>query len=249
MNKLYYIFLISGILFFASCSEEGADNGSTSETGQGGSLARFAVVGDFLYTVDQENMKVFSLNNEQKPVHINDFYAGFEIETIYPVGATQTLYLGSSSGMYVYDITDPSSPSKLSFYTHIRSCDPVVVEDNYAYITLSTADTWCSRGVNELQVLDVSDRDAQPVLIEQKVMNEPKGLGVDDSTLFVCDMGLKVYDVSDVNDIKFLKHFSIEANDVIPVGGLLMVIGDDGLYQYTYKDKEINYLSHIPLKQ
>ena len=84
-------------------------------------------------------------------------------------------------------------------------------------------------------------------------MQNPHGLGLDDQTLFITEgeLGLKVFDVTDPNtiDANLIKQFqNINGFDVIPNDGLLMMIGDDGLYQYDYRDIEnIELLSVIPV--
>ena len=79
-------------------------------------------------------------------------------------------------------------------------------------------------------------------------MTGPRGLGVDGNLLFLCDDGLKVYDISNVYDIDRLYHFSdIDAYDVIPDDDLLIMTGSDGLYQYSYIDGSVSLLSTIPI--
>ena len=86
-------------------------------------------------------------------------------------------------------------------------------------------------------------------------MLNPHGLGIDNKTLFLCegDFGLKVFNASDVTaiDQNLLTHFKdLKSYDVIPLGGTLMMVGADGLYQYDYKDpKNLKLLSIIPVKR
>ena len=85
-------------------------------------------------------------------------------------------------------------------------------------------------------------------------MTNPKGLGIDDKKLFICDSqdGLKVYDAQDVMTIgeHQVAHFSdIHAFDVIPYNNRLLMIGSDGLYQYDYSNiNNISLLSRIPVQ-
>jgi hypothetical protein len=82
-------------------------------------------------------------------------------------------------------------------------------------------------------------------------MTNPYGLGKDGDLLFVCDgtAGLKVYNASDYMNITqhlLYSYPSLKAYDVIPLGSVLMMIGDDGLYQYDYSDPgNIHEISHI----
>ncbi|HET8828856.1 MAG TPA: hypothetical protein VFM79_05925, partial [Pelobium sp.] len=102
--------------------------------GTGGSTARFTLQNSSLYTVDQSQLKVFDLEDAEKPVFIKDIAIGFGIETIFPY--QDKLFIGSTTGMHIYDASNPLSPTKLSTYSHVTSCDPVIVEGNYAYVTL-----------------------------------------------------------------------------------------------------------------
>jgi hypothetical protein len=145
--------------------------------------------------------------------------------------------------MVIYDISTPNNPVFLSDFSHVFSCDPVVVEGNYAYVTLSTSNR-CNRGTNELQIINIADL-KHPVLMEIYPMSNPTGLGIDNELLFICDNGLKVYDASNISDLKLLQTFDIQANDVIPYNGLLFVIGNDGFYQYNYSNGTLSLLSKM----
>lgn len=154
--------------------------------------------------------------------------------------------------MHIYDISNADDPQKKSTFWHIKSCDPVVVEGKYAYVTLRS-NTTCNGNINELQVIDVSDVTA-PRHLNTYAMKNPHGLGIDNNTLFVCDGddGLKIYDASDKNRISenLRAHYKdIQAFDVIPFNKVAMMIGEDGLYQYDYSDLyNIRLMSKINLK-
>jgi len=102
-------------------------------SGEGGSLARFKIVDDFLYVVDNFDINVFDVSNLENPEALDDVPVGFGIETIFNRG--DYLFLGSTNGMFIYDITSADKPTFVSEFTHATFCDPVVVDDRYAYIT------------------------------------------------------------------------------------------------------------------
>jgi hypothetical protein len=221
--------------------------GNTS--GKAGSMARFGLNADYLYTVGMGNLQVFNVSDAVAPNLESTINIGWGIETIWPY--KQNLFLGTTTGMMIYDIENPSQPSRIATVSHVTSCDPVVVDDHYAYVTLRTGNT-CARGVNELEVLDLSNL-TNPTLTKTYAMDNPHGLGKDQDVLFICDgsSGLKIYDAKDVNKISdnLLKHYSnIHAFDVIPLNGTLLMIGEDGLYQYDYSDlNNIHQVSKIPV--
>jgi hypothetical protein len=82
-------------------------------------------------------------------------------------------------------------------------------------------------------------------------MVNPYGLGIKDEKLFICDgtSGLKVYDKTNIMDLKLLNHFKdINTFDVIPLENQLLMIGDEVLYQYKYENSSIELLSSFNLK-
>lgn len=217
--------------------------------GIGGSMARFTITQNHLYALDGGSLCPVDITAGQSLTPQQRLYIGWDIETIFPT--ENNLFIGSSSGMYIIDLENPGTPSLLSTYSHIRSCDPVVVEGNYAYVTLRSG-TLCQGFTNQLEVIDIQNL-KEPKLVATHLMHNPHGLGIDNTTLFICDgsQGLKVFDASDVQTIgnNLLTHYtSIHAYDVIPFDNVLMMIGDDGLFQYDYTNpKNIFLLSHLPV--
>ncbi|HEX3007917.1 MAG TPA: hypothetical protein VHO90_09915 [Bacteroidales bacterium] len=224
-----------------SCESSDSDGTSGDGSGKGGSLARFTISRNYLYTVDDQNLKVFNISQADAPDLVQTIPVGFRIETIFT--KNNALFIGSEWGMYIYDITNPTSPEKLCYYQHIYSCDPIVANDTLAYLTLRT-ESFCGRNTNELQVIDIRDL-SNPKFVSSVAMTKPYGLGVDGKHLFVCDNGLKVLSLADARHPSLLKKFNIPALDVIADNNLLMVLAADGLYQYSYQNDTISFLSHI----
>jgi hypothetical protein len=217
----------------------------SSGNGTGGSMARFAIYKDYLYTVSQNNMTLFNIQNESKPDSTTTINLGWGIETIFPY--KDKLFIGSNTGMHIYDNSNPKSPQRLSIFQHARACDPVVVEGDIAYVTLREG--WCGAAPNRLDIVNIADL-TRPVLIKSYEMENPHGLGIDNGKLFICEgkFGLKSYDANNTNDIKLQEHIKdINAFDVIPMAGnLLLMVGADGFYQYDYSDpKNLKLLSKI----
>jgi hypothetical protein len=221
--------------------------GSGSGSGVGGSLAKFTISDNHLYLLDGGDLQTVNVINEKNPEAKTRTYLSWDIETIFPYKTN--LFIGSSSGMYIIDISTPESPVQLSTYQHIRSCDPVVVDDNYAYVTLRSGTT-CQGFTNQLEIIDIKNLKS-PQLLATYAMTNPHGLGIDDKTLFICDGddGLKAYDATDINKIdqNQIAHYKdINAMDVIPFNNILMMIGHDGIFQFDYSNpKDIKLLSKI----
>ncbi|MDX1315726.1 MAG: hypothetical protein R3356_09505, partial [Eudoraea sp.] len=214
--------------------------------GQGGSLARFKIVGDYLYAVDSHNINVFDISDMDNPADLEDVFAGFDIETIFYNG--EYLFLGSMRGMYIYNLTVPASPEFVSEFQHGTACDPVVVDGDYAYVTLRGGNN-CGATESGLFIVDISNI-SNPELAISYPMDEPYGLGVKDEKLFICDgsSGLKVYDKTDIQNLQMLDHFEdVVTFDVIPLQNHLLMVGGDVLYQYQYNQDGISLLSELSL--
>ncbi len=219
---------------------------SESSIGVGGSLARFQIVNNFLYTVGQYSMSIFNIQNLAQPNLESIQYAGWNIETMFASG--DYLYLGSTNGMYIYDIKTPSTPQYVSEFTHWEGCDPVVVDGDYAYLTLRGGNA-CGQLESVLEVIDIKDK-SNPVLAKRYTLENPYGLGIKSNMLFVCDgtAGLKLFDRKTPVDLDIIKEFKdIDATDVIPLENSLIMIGGNVLYQYDYLINDINLISTYTL--
>jgi len=239
------ISLLAIILLIWSCSEGMmfASDKESSDVGQSGSMARFTIAKDHLYTVDRQSLRVFNITDAKEPTYKNKTSIGFDIETIFNLD--DMLFIGAETAMYIYKINDPENPYYLSRYSHIYSCDPVVANQTNAFVTLSTSST-CGRWANELHILNIEDPTSIKEIAVHQLQN-PKGLGLKGNILYLCDDGyLKVYDVSDLYEINLLQSINNKGFDVIPMQNSLLTIGDDGFYQYSYNnDYTLNFLSKI----
>ncbi len=229
-------------------SGNGSDNRSGS--GTGGSTARMAVVGNYIYAVDNSRLLAISLTNPANPNKgvANDIGFRSVIETIFPMG--DYLFIGTTTGMEIFNYKlNPEKPVHEGSASHVRSCDPVVVQNDIAYVT-THGGTNCGGNANVLVLYDVKNVKA-PRQIVQYDMTFPLGLGIDGNLLFVCEgrHGLKVYDSSDPLAItkNLLTELSnIAPKDVIPLDGILLVTAEDGVYQYDYSNpKELKLLSKL----
>jgi hypothetical protein len=228
----------------------GAEIRMTSPTvGQGGSMARFTIRNKHMYAVHNSKLMLFDLNTVPGIKQGVTTDIPRIIETIFPL--EDKLFLGTTTGMLIYDVSNPSIPAFVSEISHINSCDPVVAQDTIAYVTLRSG-TMCEGFVNQLDVIGIGTI-TQPKLLKTYPMQNPHGLGIDGNLLFICDgaAGLKVFNASNPYQIaqNQIAHFqNIRTYDVIPNNGVLLLIGDDGLFQYDYSNpQQILLLSQIPI--
>jgi hypothetical protein len=252
-NNVYpiYNFLASGLAFadasFSKGAASSASPNSAGTSGTGGSMARFALYSNYLYTVGQNDLHLFNISAPAKPKDFATINIGWGIETIFPY--KDKLFIGSNTGMFIYDNSNPATPKQLSVFQHGRACDPVVVDENTAYVTIRTG-TACNGTQNQLDIVDIKDP-ASPQLLKSYQMENPHGLSIDSPTLYLCegDHGLKVFNAEDKmaidkNQLAYFKD--MHAYDVISLGKTLLVIGKDGFYQYDSTDpKNLKLLSKI----
>jgi len=224
-------------------------SGLTQTVGIGGSLARFIIHENQFYGLNNTSLQVVNINQPTAPVAGTKIETSRMVETVFIDG--ENLFIGTQTGMLIYNISQPSSPVYEAAYDHFQSCDPVIVKDKLAYVTLRAGNR-CGNWQNVMEVIDLKNI-SSPILMKSYAMSEPYGLGIDEKTLFVCDgqAGLKIYDATEPLqiDMHLLKHYTnLKAFDVIPYNGILIMIAQDGIYQYDYADlQNIKLLSKIPI--
>src|SRR5215216_583015 len=173
----------------SSSSDSAAFGGGVA--GQGGSLARFTISGNYLYTVDKENLRVFDISNPSLPVFKNSIPVGFSIETIFPF--KDKLFIGSTTMIHIFSLEDPAKPRKLAEAISpsvMRRCDPVVAKDSVAYATLRTNGP-CGGVQSVLAVYNIKDV-TKPFQVTSVGVSEPYGLGYSGNTLYVCDKNMGI---------------------------------------------------------
>jgi hypothetical protein len=263
MNTSRFLsFLLIGILFSGCYSSDDISPAaeSSGDTGIAGSYARFMIVGNFMYVVDVEAIKTFNISNPADPVQVDEKFIGSNIETIFNL--RDRLFIGSGSGLYIYTIGADGIPQEAGEFLYdqfnwgFEPCDPVVANDSLAFVTLNTTNRVercrivTNQPINVLNIFDITDV-YDPVLLTTYELFNPKGVGLDGNLLFICEdtQGLKVFDVSDIYNLELIAHFdTFTAFDVIPLNGLLLVVGPDNVYQFDYTDPSgITLISQIPI--
>lgn len=130
-------------------------NGGPATFSGGGSMAAFAVMGDYLYTVNSNTLFAYSIADPLNPIKTSEQAIGWNIETI--VAYQRYLFIGTQTGLQIYGIqNNPGTPTYTGAFTHATACDPVVVQDQTAYVTLRGG-TPCMGINNQLDVLNVQN--------------------------------------------------------------------------------------------
>jgi hypothetical protein len=225
-----------------------------SGEGRGGSMARFTFLKGYLYVVDESSLKTFDISNPENPNLLETIDVGAGVETIFPY--ENYLFLGTQWGMKIYSLENGPIPSYLSDFEHSFACDPVVVSNSIAYVTLRSGTT-CQTGTDRMEVVDVSDL-RNPTLLNTIEMQNPHGLSVSDTVLFVCegDFGFKVFNIKERSNPKLIAHYdSIPSYDVITNYGRkeLIITGKNGIFQYDYSNpyelKELSQILSAPINE
>ncbi len=243
--KKYILFLFA-VSLFISC-DTNSELSASGENSVAGSTARFTLNGNTLYLINGNNLETYNMDDDGKLTLLDARLVSTDVETIFSRG--DALFLGTSSGMYIYSLTGSRIPNYQSFYNHIISCDPVVADSNFAYLTLNNSSSLrCNRGVNQLEIIDIKDL-KNPELLKVYAMKNPRGLAVSGNLLFVCDTKFKIYDKSNADSLVLLKELNIRADDVIPNNGTLFLTTSNGFYQYIEEADTLKLISSIPIGQ
>lgn len=237
-NLIYTIVFLSISIASLQCSKDAARSFAQNGAGQGGSLARFAITGNYLYTVDKEKLRVFNISDAANPILKTTVNIGFEIETIYPF--KDKLFIGSTSVVHIFSIDNPEQPQKLSTAISpqvLRRCDPVVAKDSVAFATLRT-NAACGGTQSILAVYDITDI-TKPVQKATYPIPEPYGLGYADNALYVCDKNsLMVFDISQPYQPEFLRSLNDGSYvDVIPYSNTLICWVKEGVILYDISNR------------
>lgn len=243
------LFSLTFILF--GCTKTAVDTTRNNNTGKAGSLAKMITIDHYLYIINRSELMIYNVENPLQPVYQNTVNVGFGIETLFPFG--NNLFIGSTTGLYIYDLTNPTSPTLAteSPVEHFTACDPVVANDEYAYVTLNSLRQECGNTINTnvLITYDISDIE-NTIEVNSQLMMGPKGLALSPTHLYVCDenIGVVIFDISETPEsplaVDTLAGFT--ANDIVLDNSLMMVVCDDGLRQYDISNpSEIVQLSFM----
>ena len=91
--------------------------GTKASSGVAGSMAGMVLMNNYLYAISEmHSLSIVDISNPAVPKLDSSFFAGFDLQTIYPF--EDKLFLGSAIGMFIYDVSDPQHPVSLGEFTH-----------------------------------------------------------------------------------------------------------------------------------
>ena len=136
------------------------------------------------------------------------------------------LVAARQSGLFIYDVTDPSSPGLLSRYKPGHWTRGVASESGVAYLSVSM-----TKGASWVHVLDLSDPSDPQLIKSLETPGVAQRLAVSFPYLYVADRqaGLRIYDISTVAKPQLISRFRCRGNVAeVAASGALVVIGGGG---------------------
>ena len=230
------IMLVESGTFNAPVMSNSAAFGIQNGTSVSSSTARFTIANNSLFVLSGITLGIFDLANPSFPERKNTVNVGVGSETLFPL--SEYLFIGANAGMSIYDISNPNSPQFVSNFEHSFACDPVVANENNAFVTLRSGNN-CQGFNNEMDVINIENIFA-PNLVSAHNLSNPRGLTLVGNHLFVCDdkAGVVVFDISNEKDVNQIGAFrGKQANDILPVSATTVVVsGDDGIYEQNISE-------------
>ncbi len=215
--------------------------------GVGGSMARFTTIQNRLYILSDFLLETVDISSAKDPQKMGDIPIRFNAETIYPFGSH--LYIGTTNGMHIYSVSESGLPEHVSTTAHIQSCDPVISDGEYAYVTLRGG-TPCGGATNQLEAYSL-ENPFTPALLQTFPMDNPHGLTKVGDFLYVCEGNggwKKIKSNLPGQFTTTLTNSDHSAFDVLltPQGTLLFV-GKSGIYQYALNGDHPSLISELEI--
>jgi hypothetical protein len=217
--------------FGCACGSDDQPVVAPESGGTGSSYATFAAIDEFLYYVDGRSLVTLYIGLPDDPAEISRTHLGQTLETLFPTD--DYLFVGGTTGMYIYDRSVPGRPAFISGVQHFRACDPVVVSGATAFVTLRGGNR-CGESRDVLLCIDITDP-AKPKVLGERPMDTPFGMAVDDTLLYVStgDSGFELLDVSDPGGPALVRKWRHgETRDFIWGDDVLYVMNGDNVAIY-----------------
>ena len=210
----------------------------SNEVGVGGSYAKFQIFNNALYTINDYSLLTFDISNYNAITQVSEtwmegWFGGAVLETTFI--RKDYMFIGATNGMHIVGLQDEFNPAYTSSFLHATGCDPVVVEENTAYITVRGGNS-CGAIEDQVNVIDVSDI-TSPVEYSTYFLSSPYGLGIKDNILYVCnDDGINVFNTANPSNLVLENTYNVNSKDVIPLSSHLISVGENVIHQFNYTD-------------
>lgn len=161
------------------------------------------------------------------------------------------LFLRSPTSTYITPSKLPINHDQIVYTNNINLESYIDISNDLLFSTYTQHKYLSSvhSQTHQLLVYDISNGNISDE-IASYALTSPKGLAIENEILFICDDGLKVFQVQQTGEltIDLLTHYkTIHGGKPTFLGkNTLLLIADDGLYQYDYSNlKEIKLLSKL----
>ncbi len=226
--------MITGLI---SCTKESDSSfiGNNSGTGKSGSTATIITYKGYIYTVDNNHLRTLSLADPSSPIEVSSILLGEGIETIFAY--EEFLYLGTRTGILLYDIKDGANPKFTGNSFHFPARDPVVVNGDLAYSTTNWGEE-NGNGGGRISVISLLNKN-NPITLFELSQPFPCGLGLSGDILYVCNAkaGINVFQTLPNGELLFIKTLITDpVYDCIPAGNLLICQTKTGIWLFNIAD-------------
>lgn len=248
MIRVYMVilsaFLLSGCEFLEVFEEVESPLDEMVQPGDGGANARFANLGNVLYTLGGNSMYVQRIGTDGRLSLLQTI--NFNYGTRYVVRQDSLLFVGTDDARQVFSVAQPHNPVFVNNRFFSFGSEATVANGTHAFmlhIFKNAQGALVSNGL--VYVVDVSNPTNMRLLNFIRFV-KPIDLALHDSLLFLADQGVKIANTKDLSTLPILKAFEMDAQQLQVQGDVLLVAGHTGVSQYRIKpDLSLELLSTI----
>jgi hypothetical protein len=182
---------------------------------------------DYVYCATNLGLEIIDITDIYNPVQSAQISIGYSKSIRLH---DSTIYLGTNtSGLIIYDVADPSSPTELGQYNSISIVNDIFIDNSVAYVAAD---------IEGVEIIDVSNP-SNPSNIASITTAKALGVDVSDSTLAIADYtgGVLLYDISTPSSPSGLDTILTSSYTAYKLkfqsDSLFVALGDEGI-------KEIN---------
>ena len=258
MKYLLSILTFSFLLF--SCTDI-TEYDTTTDSEISGKYNTIRIQGDFIYAITDSELVTIDKSDENNPEEIDRHELGGQLENLYLTEGA--LFIGSQTNMHIFEIETNGIPELRSSTEHavnfddtpVEVCDPVVADQDIAYVTVSTEqlnDSDPCGGtleLNQLHVYNVENLNS-PTLIQSIDLEAPQGLAIEGDLLYVTNLftGTDIFRVNHQGGVTLEAHIEGAAHDVIAVDNKVMIVSKTEINQYDVSNvQDITHYATIVL--
>lgn len=183
------------------------------------------VVGDYLYVMAVDDMKVFDISDPVMPVFINDFSfsSAYYYKTRSYGDYLYSYYKYSSSGLIIHDITEPHNPVRVRSFPFLDYTRGIAFSGMYAFFANET----------NLSTVDISDPANPVVLNDFNLGGTSRAIQRAGKYLYVTcgneTAGFQIIDISDPLSPSLTGSVAVDMSNFVLSGNYAY-----GTYEFTF---------------